>query len=258
MNRFKVLLLVTCGLLATTSTTTGFAQTTASTTTSEFSHDDWSALLGEFVDDGQVDYTGLLAVRPRLDAYLARAAEANLAGWSEAERKAFWINMYNAHMVAIILDHWPVDSVQDIGRVIIPTMQAFRIRFRVAGALRSLDDIEHKILRATLGDARIHAAINCASISCPKLAAQAYTAVGLDAQLDAAMAAFIRDPLRNRIFENPPRLSKIFDWFSEDFERPGASVMDYIQVGLSDEEQARVSADSKPRFLDFDWSLNGH
>ena len=162
--------------------------------------------------------------------------------------------MYNAHMVAIILDHWPVDSVQDIGRLIVPTMQAFRIDVQVAGGRRSLNDIEHKILRPNFGDPRIHAAINCASFSCPELAPEAYVASRLDTQLDAAMRAFLLDPQRNRVFDAPPRLSKIFDWFSEDF---GDSVWAYVRGQLTPEERARTQAGAKPKYLDYDWSLNG-
>ncbi len=221
-----------------------------------FSHADWSELLTRHVADGKVDYEGLRTDRGLLDAYLARTAGANLAGWSGDERKAFWINVYNARMVEIILDHWPLESVLDIGKiVVVPTLKAFKIRFPAAGSDRSLDDVEHRILRTNFNDPRIHAAIVCASASCPVLASEAYDPEQLDAQLDAAMDGFLRDPSRNRIFDSPPRISKIFDWFEEDFRKESGSAWAYILGRLTVEERTRVGA-PPPKHLDFDWSLN--
>jgi hypothetical protein len=220
-------------------------------------HAPWDALLRAHVREGLVDYPGMMRDRGRLDAYLSVLADADLRGWSEDERKAFWINAYNARMVAIVLDHWPIESVLDIGKIaVVPTLQAFRSRYRVAGADRSLDDIEHRILRVHYPDARIHAAVNCASISCPLLAGEAYEAGRLDAQLDRAMDRWLADPLRNRVLDTPPRLSKIFDWYGKDFENEAGSVWAYVLGRMDASVRSRLPRDASPEFLDYDWSLN--
>ena len=159
-------------------------------------------------------------------------------------------------MIATVLDNWPIESVLDIGRIIVvPTLKAFREKHRIAGADRSLDAIEHKILRMHFNDVRIHAALVCASISCPVLAPEAYRPESLDDQLDRAMDRFLRDPSRNRIFDDPPRLSKIFDWYEDDFESDGG-VWAYVLGRLDATERARVKTVGKLEFMDYDWSLN--
>ena len=223
-----------------------------------FDHGAWSGILARHVKEGRVDYEALLRDRGSLDEYLERVAEADLSGCAEAERKAFWINVYNARMVATVLDRWPLESVLDVGRVLgVPTLKAFREKHRLARSLRSLDDVEHGILRKSYRDARVHAALVCASASCPALAPEAYLAEALDAQLDRAMDGFLRDPTRNRIFEDPPRLSKIFDWYAKDFKAEGGSVWGYVLGRLAPEERARVPGSANPEYLDYDWSLNG-
>jgi len=121
----------------------------------------------------------------------------------------------------------------------------------------SLNDIEHGILRKKFRDARVHAAINCASKSCPPLRAEAFTAEKLDAQLDEQMRAFVNDPARNRIdpAKKELEISEIFKWFEEDFERDAKSVKEFL-VRYVPPERAELVRNAKIRYLDYDWDLN--
>ncbi|NNF06117.1 MAG: DUF547 domain-containing protein [Candidatus Eisenbacteria bacterium] len=223
----------------------------------EFSHEAWDALLKRHVNDGHVDYEGFLADRKALQVYLDALAKADPYDWTRNEQMAFWINAYNAVMIDAVLEAWPTEGVLKIGRLLgfIPTAGVFRQKHQVAGTERSLDDIEHRILRPRYEDARIHAAINCASVSCPKLQSFAFTAKALDEQLDAAMIEFVNDPARNQLFSRPPKLSRIFKWFREDFEREG-DVWSYVTEWVDPASRQKIDPQAKPKFLKYNWDLN--
>lgn len=211
-------------------------------------------LLVSHVRDGFVDYDGL-ALDPRLDDFLGQLASTTPESLpSPADQKAFYINAYNAIAIHGILNGKSPDSF--FGR------SAFfkRMRVDVLGESLSLEDIEHKRLR-TMGDARIHFAIVCASLSCPRLASRAYVPEKLDAQLNSAAERFLNDPTRN-VFDANRRVayvSKIFDWFEEDFVADAGSLQAYLARYLSDQDSARVlRADNFDiNYRDYDWGLNG-
>ena len=121
----------------------------------------------------------------------------------------------------------------------------------------ALNDIEHKILRKRYKDARLHAAINCASASCPPLRNEAFTADKLDAQLDEQMRAFVNDAARNHVdpAQKKLELSEIFKWFAEDFERDAKSVQEFL-IRFAPAEKAEFIRGAKIRYIDYDWSLN--
>lgn len=166
---------------------------------------------------GTVDYAGLKA-SGALDGYLdglASAAEPS----SRGEQMAFWINAYNALTLDLIADNYPLSSIRDLDGG-----DPWSARtFTVAGRTVTLNDIEHNILRP-MGDARIHAAVNCASQGCPPLSPRAFTGSGLDAQLDDAARRWVQgngvriDPGKNTV-----SLNKIFDWYGDDFTAAYAS-----------------------------------
>jgi hypothetical protein len=217
-----------------------------------FDHSRLDRLLQGHVNaHGLVDYGGLLQELQELDACLQSLATVDVGSLaSDNERKAYWINAYNAITLAGILRHYPTRSIRDLS--------GFwqRITANCGGRVVSLDDIEHRILRP-LGDPRIHMAINCASRSCPRLWNRAYTGAELDRQLDAAATAFLGDPGRNRFDDGGHRaqLSMIFSWFGGDFD-----VAPYLGVrGFVRRFAPRLSwiADDFPiTFLPYDWSLN--
>lgn len=226
-------------------------------------HAAWTGILSAFVDGDLVDYARLKRDgRDRLRAY-TRQLEAHagrLEGWTRAQRLAFWINAYNAYTVQLVVDAYPVTGIRSIGGLFSGSVFARRfIPLGPAGGLLSLDDVEHTILRPVFRDARVHFAIVCASTSCPALRRDAYRATDLDRQLDDAAARFLGDERKNRYDArtNTLWLSRIFDWFGEDFERDAGSVAAYVSRHLPATVAATVQArQPRIRFLDYDWSLN--
>ena len=239
-----------------------------------FDHSGWDQLLADHVQwqrDGVttgVDYPGIRADRVALDEYLAALSQVSnddFERWSRDQQLAFLINAYNAFTVDLILrqDSLP-DSIRDIGSFFSgPWEQRF---FTLLGEERTLDEVEHEMIRGNpaLMDPRIHFAVNCASVGCPALRPEAYRAEKLAQQLADSTRRFLSDRQRNRFNENPPRLqvSKIFDWYEEDFVDAAGSLHHYLlQYADTLEIPAnhRKSLDAeqlKIQFLDYDWSLN--
>jgi hypothetical protein len=209
-------------------------------------HDSWNILVKEYVQkNGNVDYEGFKGKEAELKKYLAYLAGFDpSASWSQNEKLAYYINLYNAGTVALILEYYPVESIKDISR---PWGQN---RIKVGEKTLSLGDIEHKILRK-MNEPRIHFAINCASYSCPKLLNEAYTPDKMEMQLQAATFNFINDRSKNRITENSLELSAIFKWYKSDFTEK-RSLITYLQpyTKISINKGAKIS------YLSYDWRLN--
>ncbi len=224
------------------------------------SHAAWTALLQRYDHAGFVDYAGIAREgRGAVQAYLASLAAVNAGeyqAWSRADQMAFWIDAYNASVVELVLMHYPIRSIREIGFL---PLAAFRERFIPIALLGapplSLNAIEDH-LRAC-GDPRVHFALVCASKSCPPLRTEAYRGADLDAQLDDQARRFLADPAKNRFdaAADVLYLSKIFDWYAKDFG-PGPVtdfVARYAPPGI-------VTALARPtplvEYLDYDWSLN--
>lgn len=234
--------------------------------TFDHEHAAWTTVLARYVRDGGVDYAGLKrSGGPALDSYL-RSLESVCRGhydsWTNEQKLAFWINAYNAYTVKLILNHYPLTSIRSIG--LLPGA-AFRESFiplrSLRGKVLSLNDIEHEILRREFREPRIHFAINCASKSCPELRSEAYRAATLDAQLTQAARGFVQDPTKNRFDAESRtlRLSSIFDWFREDFERSARTLPAFVARYAEPATASALTSGSTVRveFLDYDWSLNG-
>ncbi|NNG08875.1 MAG: DUF547 domain-containing protein [Arenibacter sp.] len=209
-------------------------------------HSAWQQLLQEFVNDkGDVAYARFKIRENELTRYMDYLADhAPAATWTRNETLAYYINLYNAATIALILEHYPTESIRDIWR---PWGQN---SVRVGDKTISLGDIEHKILRK-MNEPRIHFAINCASFSCPKLRSEAYKADKLEAQLHAATVDFINDPTRNILSRNKLELSAIFKWYKIDFTGKN-TLINYIQKYT----KLRLAADAKITYLSYDWRLN--
>lgn len=218
-----------------------------------FDHGPWDALLQAHVDaDGRVAYRRLQADgRRQLDAYLDRLAQARPDELDRNGQLAFWINAYNAMAVAGILDGYHAEST--FGR-----FRFFRRYSReIAGEQRTLDAIEHGIVRPRFRDFRVHFAVNCASTSCPVLRREAYDGARLGAQLDDQGRRFLADPSRNR-FEaarGAVELSRIFEWFAEDFVLDGTTLAGNLAPYLSERQNALLR-ELPLRYLDYDWTMN--
>jgi len=168
---------------------------------------------------------------------------------SQEEKLAFWINAYNILALKVVLDHWPLDSIRDIGGLFSPVWK--KEAAVVAGKMRTLHEIEHQILRS-MGDPRIHFAMVCASVSCPDLRNEAYDARHLNDQLQQQVQTFIRHRDKGvQVQQDSIRISKIFDWFEDDFGGK-VEVINFIHQYRNDlpTDVRNIS------YLDYDWSLN--
>lgn len=212
----------------------------------------FDAVLRERARHGGFDYAGTTGQdRKRLAAYLSNLGDAQPAGMSPDERKAFFINAYNAIAIDTLLEN-PGKSIRQVSG-------AFnRTRHRVGGEMLTLDEIENRL--RGMRDARIHFAIVCASRSCPPLAPRAYTAAGLDETLEKQGRAFVNDRTRNVIDRAAGRvaLSKIFHWDRKEFERDGGTLLKFVSRYAADAATASYLATypGEPEFLDYDWSPN--
>jgi Protein of unknown function, DUF547 len=177
--------------------------------------------------------------------------------WSPLDQMAFLINAYNALTLKLIVDHYPVGSIKDIGGLF---AKPWSIKFfdLLGGEIKSLDPIEHENLRPRFKDYRIHAAVNCASFSCPPLRGEAYVGSKLNQQLDEQMRNWISDKTRNSFdaATGEIKVSKIFDWYSKDFESWGGGVSKVLAKFGDDQVRAALAKNKKIEFLDYDWKLN--
>lgn len=231
-----------------------FSVTTASFAQKVPSHQQWDKLLKKHVNAaGMVNYKGFQKDRSDLDAYLKTLSEtAPKKIRSENDQKAFWINAYNAYTVSLILQHYPVKSIKDIGGNVYKINTPWDIKFiRIGGEKYDLNNIEHKILRRKFDDPRIHFAIVCASVSCARLSRDAYTGDKLEAQLEAETKGFLNDKTKNNIRADKAELSKYFTWYRGDFTKKG-SLVDYINKY----SQTKINDNTKINYLDYNWNLN--
>ena len=227
-------------------------------------HSAWSEWLPRYVvagDDGvhRVAYARVSRDdRRALDQYLARLSRTRVSELSRAEQRPFWINLYNALTVQVVLDHYPVESIRDIR--ISPGWFSVgpwgRRLVEVEGVALSLDDIEHRILRPIWQDPRIHYAVNCASIGCPNLAREAYTGENSDALLDAAARAYVNHPRGAAFVDGRLVVSSIYDWFATDFGGTPAGVVAHLREYA--EPALRMALERNGRIADYryDWDLN--
>tara|TARA_B110000977_G_scaffold193052_1_gene267471 strand:- start:502 stop:1314 length:813 start_codon:yes stop_codon:yes gene_type:complete len=239
------------------------------------SHVPWDQLLHAHVvdtPDGRstsVDYAGMLAERAKLSAYLQSLAlvkKDTFASLSQPAQLAFLINAYNAWTVELVLTAYPdLTSIKDLGSFFrSPWSRAF---IPLLEETRSLDNIEHDLIRGDDGyqEPRIHFAVNCASIGCPALRAEAYTEARLESQLEDQTRRFLQDSSRNRVVGDGLEVSSIFKWYREDFQQGWlgySRLEDFFShysdlLGLnSDQVQALSDGSLKIRFVAYDWALN--
>ncbi len=213
--------------------------------------DVFNALLKTYVSsEGEIDYKGLRKNRALLDIYL-KHLEKTVPGkkWSASKAKAFWVNAYNAYTIKLILDSYPLKKITDIKR---KGRNAWKIPFAVIGKKTySLDYIEHKILRRWHDDPRVHVALNAASKSGPKFPNYAFTTKNINSKLEALMKDFINDSSKNKISLTKVEVSKMFEWYQEDFTIK-QSLIDYINR-YSD---IQANDNAEVVYLAYDWNLN--
>ena len=233
-----------------------FATPVGSRAQTSVDHSLFGKLLASHVTHGAVDYKGFQKDEIQLDRYLAQLGSISPQELSPPEQMAFYINLYNAWTIKLILTRYPhIASIKETGGLF---SSPWDKKIVVLDHTKvSLDHIEHDILRPQFKDPRIHFAVNCASKSCPPLLGEPYTGHGLETQLDQVTTAFINDPKSNYIRDDTLYVSSIFKWYSQDFiEGIPAFFQKYAHNGLKNKLMA-LSSELKISYLDYDWSLNG-
>ena len=232
----------------------------------DHAHPALSALLKKHVvllDGGnasRLQYSAMAQERAALQEYLqalSRVNETEFNAFSRPEQMAFLINAYNAHAIEKVLTRYPnLKSIWDFGRFFSnPFRDPF---FSLLGGKMTLDTLEHEILRKRYPDPRIHYAVNCASVGCPMLRAEAYAAARLEAQLEDQARRFLSDRSRNRMRGGRLEVSRIFDWYREDFEPRERYFARYAALLAQDPSQEKLIMEGNAalRFLEYDWTLN--
>ncbi len=224
-------------------------------------HAAFDGVLKQSVRDGLVNYAALKAAPRALDDYLVTLAavpETEFKAWSQPQRLAFLINLYNAATLRLILDHYPLKSIRSIG--LLPGAAWKKEGVALFGKKTSLDHVEHGIIRVEYQEARAHFALVCAARGCPPLRSEAFVAARLEAQLEDQGRVFLGDPVKNRVeaAKRTVHLSAIFKWFAGDFEAASGTVLKFAAPFFP--ETARTALGDgggfKIDYTDYDWSLN--
>ena len=227
-------------------------------------HSAWQQILDRYLsmdsaDITRFDYVAVTDNASRaLDSYLKRLQGTDVVKLTRAQQLAYWINLYNALTVSVVLDHYPVGSIRDID--ISPGLFSNgpwgKRLLEINGETLSLNDIEHRILRPIWQDPRIHYAVNCASVSCPNLQGNAFTAENTASLLESAATSYVNHP-RGVAFEgNELVVSSIYHWFDGDFGGSDPSVIEHLKRYAAPALAGRLATIGKISGHHYDWSLN--
>lgn len=226
-------------------------------------HEVWDRVVKKHVSAiGEVNYGALQSGRADLDAYVKWLGEVSPENQparfpSKADELAYYINAYNAFTTAGVVNAYPTKSVRDLGMV----FGFFRRADYVMGGRKiSLTELENKIIRSErYKEPRIHFAIVCASLSCPKLAAEAFTASNLERLLDAGARQFVNERRNVFVKDGAVTFSEIFKWYEADFRWKSASVLDFVKAHAKPELKSaleRLPARPRVKYFDYDWGIN--
>ncbi len=213
------------------------------------SHHEFDQLLNTYVSStGKVNYSGLKSKKDVLQNYLKDLKNFPPAeNWTKNEKLAYWINLYNASTIMLILDNYPVSSITKISGG-----KPWDKRFVKSGSKTyTLNEVENEIIRPRFKEPRIHMAVNCAAKSCPSLMNAAFTASKLEQQLEKQTKAFINNTQFNTIKNGSLQLSKIFEWYAADFGGENGIrkfVKKYSNISFKD--NAKIS------YIEYNWDLN--
>ena len=232
--------------------------------TATIDHADWDRFLAAYVVPdrtgvNRVAYGRVTAAdRKALDAYIDRLAALPISTYGRPVQYAYWLNLYNALTIQVVLDHYPVASIRDID--ISPGLFAdgpwSKSLLEIEGERVSLNDIEHRILRPIWRDPRIHYGVNCASIGCPNLLQTAFTAENIEASLDQAARDYINHPRGWYLKGDRIVVSSIYVWFKPDFGSDDADVIAHLKQYSTPERAAELETAEGIADDGYDWSLN--
>ncbi|MBO1078326.1 DUF547 domain-containing protein [Roseomonas haemaphysalidis] len=225
----------------------------------------WAGILRRYLRPGAdgINRFAYAAVSPAdraaLEADVARLAGVPVSGLARPEQRAFWTNLYNELTVLVVLRAMPVSSITDIG--ISPGLFSRgpwdAKLVQVEGEPLSLNDIEHRILRSIWHDPRTHYAVNCASLGCPNLAPEPYSAAGMEAQLDRAARAYVNHPRGFQVRNGRLTVSSIYIWYKADFGGTDAGVIAHLRRYAEPAKAATLDGITRIGGDAYDWSLNG-
>ena len=251
INRIILALLMSFYMVSASFGLQSFASTEAAVDNSIYGE-----LLKKYVSDGKVDYAGFKSEEAKLDRYLKILENVDPDKLSHDEQFAFYANAYNAWTIKLILSGYPgVTSIKDLGSLIKSPWKKKIVR--IDGEVISLDHVEHEILRPRYKDPRVHFAINCAAKSCPPLQPEPFSGEILDQQLNNSTRSFINDQNSYRLKDNELYVSRIFKWFSEDFNDDAFGFfLKYATKDLKKKLETKSDRISV-KYLQYDWSLNG-
>ena len=229
-------------------------------------HGAWQGILDGYVAADSagvnlVDYEALAASAEdsaKLAGYLDHLQGLDPRGYSRAEQMAYWINLYNALTVQVVLEAYPVDTIRDIHEGVVPYVGPWGdVRANVAGRDLTLDEIEHGILRPIWRDKRIHYAVNCAAYGCPHLLKTAFTAENTERLLEAGARAYVNSARGvDLVDEDFIVLSSIYEWYPEDFGDTEEALLAHLVEYADDELAAQLEGFEGALEYDYDWSLN--
>lgn len=210
-------------------------------------HSNWNQLLQTYVSSkGVVNYSSWKENMAGLNDYITELGnDSPDKNWSRSEKMAYWMNLYNAATIKLILDNFPVKSIMDINN----SKPWDKKWIKVGANTYSLNQIENDIIRPRFGDGRIHFAINCAAKSCPPISNKAFTASNVNSSLARLTRNFVNNTAFNKISANQLELSNIFNWYAKDFGNVKTFIGKYTDVA--------INADAKVSFIEYNWALNG-
>lgn len=221
------------------------------------SHDLWNSLLKKNVSTtGKVNYKGFITDSVKFNTYLKLISshKPDEKTWSVNEQKTFWINAYNAFTVKLIMDNYPVKSINNVlSKAKIAAKSPWDFKFiKIGNESFSLNTIEHEKLRKTFGDARFHFVLVCAAKSCPILLNEAYTADKLEMQLETQTKLFLNDKVKNIVSPNTIKISKLFEWYASDFKSEKTTLIDFINKY----SKTKINPKASISYLEYSWDLN--
>lgn len=226
-------------------------------------HSAWAAFLKSYVRPQSAGLPALVAYgkvtstdKQALKDYVAKLSSIRPQSLARDEAFAYWVNLYNAATVLVILDAYPVKSIRDIKPTPLAIGPWDKKVFTIDGDALSLNDVEHKILRARFGDNRVHFALNCASIGCPDLRAAPWSAATLNADLDAAARNFVNSPRGLSIANGKITASSIFKWYGKDFGASDAAILAALSKYAAPPLRNALAGARKIDRFDYDWRLN--
>lgn len=240
-----------------------FWDVSAEGNTAVIDHSDWQYLLEEYVisDDPSgvnlVDYQNLLEDdKAVLDRYIDQLSSIDPRTYNRAEQHAYWINLYNALTVQLIIENYPAESITKLGASPLSFGPWDDNIITLAETELSLNDIEHGILRPLWNDYRVHFAVNCASIGCPNLQAMAFTADNSEALLDQAAGEYLAHPRGARFEDGTLILSSIFDWYGIDFGDDQGQVLETLSQHAPSAIANELAEYADDITYEYNWQLN--